>query len=110
MNSAARLLNQELILSRWTLRSFRLSAYQWVVGTLFAIVIASAVSVIYFTNQSRALYQELGALRQQEQTLKIQYGQLLLEKSTWSTQARVARIAQNQLHMNAPTSQAVITI
>lgn len=71
---------------------------------LFLCVFATAVGVVYMKDLNRRLFIEYQGLQQQEQQYNIDWGKLLLEQSTWSTQSRVQSIAR-QNGMVMPSSQ-----
>jgi len=66
---------------------------------LLAGCIASAFGVIYSAHRARELFRELEALRQDENGIQIEWRQLLLERSTLSSHARVEAIATSELQM-----------
>jgi cell division protein FtsL len=72
------------------------------IGTL-----ASAAGAIYCKHQSRALFIELEALNSRRDQLQIEWGQLQLEQSAWSTHAFVERVAHSRLNMSIPPPAAV---
>lgn len=79
-------------------------------GTLLlaVIVLISGLSVIYVADLNRRLFIDLQATEGTQNQLRIEWGKLLLEQSTWSTQARVQSIAQQRLGMQAPTGTQII--
>jgi cell division protein FtsL len=72
------------------------------IGTL-----ASAAGAIYCKHQSRTLFIELEALNSRRDQLQIEWGQLQLEQSAWSTHAFVERVAHSRLDMSIPPPAAV---
>jgi cell division protein FtsL len=72
------------------------------IGTL-----ASAAGAIYCKHQSRALFIQLEALNSRRDQLQIEWGQLQLEQSAWSTHAFVERVAHSRLNMSIPPPAAV---
>ena len=83
---------------------------RWPIWTLAILVFISAMGVVYVTDLNRRLFindQQLQAQNAEEQT---QWGKLVLEQSTWSTQARVQRIAQTQLNMELPTPSQIVMV
>ncbi len=65
-------------------------------------VVASAVATVYTKHQSRKLYAELQVLQRERDRLEIEWGQLQIEQSTWSTHARVERMAREEIGMGEP--------
>jgi cell division protein FtsL len=109
MNTAARLFNQGVISRSWVV-SVLLSRTHCMVMTLALAVLTSALGVIYVANASRSLNAAIqhGAFKSEQ--MHIQWGQLLLEKSTWVMQARVQRIAEHELNMALPNNKSVVIV
>ena len=81
----------------------RLARHGWiVVAVLWFGVLASAAGAIYTRHRSRELFVTLERLNRQRDTLDIEWGQLQLEQSAWSTHAFVERVASTKLHMQSP--------
>lgn len=80
-----------------------------VVWVLLLIVISiSALMVIYSAHRARHLFYDLQASRVQRDELQVEWGQLLLEQSTWSSYGRIEGIATNQLGMIVPEPQDLV--
>lgn len=67
----------------------------------------SAFGVVYVKDINRQLVNDLQNLHQAQDALQVEWGQLLLEQGTLSTQARVQRIAHNRFDMVIPRPKAV---
>lgn len=109
MNAAARLLNQGLLSRGWVMSVF-INRSQL---TLFAIafaVLVSALSVVYVTNAVRILNSSIQQSLAERDHLHIQWGQLLLEKSTQTMQARIEKVAESRYGMVVPDSKSVVVI
>jgi cell division protein FtsL len=65
-------------------------------------VLASAIAVVYAKHEGRKLYVELQALQRERDQLEMEWGQLQIEHSTWSTHARVERLARKEIGMGEP--------
>jgi cell division protein FtsL len=109
MNTAGRLFNQGVLSRSWVI-SVLLSRTQFMTIALVLAILTSALSIIYVTNASRSLNATLQQTVAERGQLHIQWGQLLLEKSTWVTQARVQRIAEHGLQMVTPDRKSVVMI
>jgi cell division protein FtsL len=72
------------------------------VGVLWAAVLFSAAGAIYSKHRARELFVTLERMNRQRDTLEIEWGQLQLEQSAWSTHAFVERVASAKLHMQSP--------
>lgn len=78
---------------------------------LFLCVFASAVGVVYMKDLNRRLFIQYQNQLQTEQQYTIDWGKLLLEQSTWATQARVQAIArQDGMVMPSRHSVALLTL
>lgn len=71
------------------------------------IVVLSGVAVVYYQHATRMAYARLTVLQSERDRLQVAHGQLLLERSTLSTEARVEEIARHRLHMAPPASNAI---
>ena len=109
MNAAAKILEQ----SQWDqtkMFGLRFTKQNIMTLILALTVLLSAVSVIYIKTLNRRLFSELQTEQQLHDRLQVRWGQLLLEQSTWATQARVQKIASKQLHMSLPTSNNIVIV
>ncbi len=69
---------------------------------LWAGALASAAGVVYSKHRSRELFVELEKLYAGRDNLEIEWSQLQLEQSAWSTPAFVERVAGTRLKMAMP--------
>lgn len=81
-----------------------------VFGLLWFGIMASGLGVIYSTHLSRQLFSELESKRRTTSELHVEWGQYLLEQSTWASYSRVERIAAEQLDMRQPTPENMVVI
>lgn len=72
------------------------------IGFLWFAVLGSAASAIYSKHRARELFVELERLNARRDTLEMQWGQLQLEQSAWSTHAFVENVATQKLKMSTP--------
>jgi len=78
---------------------------KWLVLTvtiLWVGALGSAAAAIYCKHRARELFVELERLDGTRDNLEIQWGQLQLEQSAWSTHAFVEQVASTKLHMAMP--------
>jgi len=80
------------------------------VALLIAAVFLSALAVIDARHENRVQFAQLQQLRHQRDQINIEWGQLLLEQSTWSTHARVEQIATQKLDMEMPKHPEVVVV
>jgi cell division protein FtsL len=74
---------------------------------LWAILLASAIAVVWSRHQTRSLFIELQTLNAERDALDIEWGQLKLEQSAWSTHGRVEQTARVNLRMVIPKPNEV---
>ncbi len=74
---------------------------------LWAALFASALAVVWSRHQTRTLFVELQTLSTERDALDIEWGQLKLEQSAWSTHGRVEQTARGNLRMVIPRPNEV---
>ncbi len=109
MNAAARLLNQGALSRGWVASVF-LTRAQFTLLALILGVLLSALSIVYVTNTSRSFNASLQQILAERDHLHIQWDQLLLEKSTWTVQARIQDVAESRLDMVIPDNKSVVVV
>ncbi len=77
------------------------------VPLLWVVALISAAGAIYCKHRARALFVELETLNGRRDNLEIEWGQLQLEQSAWSTHAFVERVASAKLHMALPPPKEI---
>ena len=77
------------------------------VAVLWLAALGSAAGAIYCKHRARELFVQLERLNGQRDNLQIQWGQLQLEQSAWSTHAFVERVASTKLHMAMPPPKEI---
>ena len=80
------------------------------VAALWLAVIGSALAVVATTQVVRRDVTELETLRREASQLQVQWGQYLLEQSTWAAYSRVENAATSELNMMAPTPDDIIMV
>lgn len=81
---------------------------RWMLIVLvWAVVFGSALGAIWSKHQARSLFVELQRLEMERDRLDIEWGQLKLEQSAWSTHGRVEQVARANLKMVIPQPQEV---
>ena len=74
---------------------------------LWLVTLGSAAGVVYSKHRSRDLFVELETLNTERDRLEMEWGQLQLEQSAWSTHAFVERVANARLKMSIPAPASV---
>lgn len=74
---------------------------------LWALLLVSAIAVVWSRHETRNLFIELQTLNSQRDALDIEWGQLKLEQSAWATHGRVEQTARVNLKMVIPRPDEV---
>jgi len=87
------------------------AAKQWIHVLLLAVlVVVSAIGVAYSTHQTRKLVAEFQSLQTKRYAMQVEWGQLLLEQSTWGSFNRVEQLAGKRLNMRVPAPNQIIMV
>ncbi len=81
-----------------------------VVFSLLVLVLLSGMSVVHATFKNRYALHELQQLRSERNELDVQWGQLLIEQSTFGLEGRIGRRAEEELGMKLPDWSGVIMV
>jgi cell division protein FtsL len=68
------------------------------------------LTVVANTQQVRRDVNQLETLRREASHLQVEWGQYLLEESTWAAYSRIEGIANKELNMMAPTTEHVVMV
>jgi cell division protein FtsL len=74
---------------------------------LWVAALGSAAAAVYFKHRSREMFVQLERLETRRDNVQIEWGQLQLEQSAWSTHAFVERVASAKLHMGMPPPKEI---
>jgi cell division protein FtsL len=77
------------------------------IPVLWVAALASAAGAIYSKHRARELFVELERLNARRDNLEIEWGQLQLEQSAWSTHAFVENVAGTKLKMAMPPPKEI---
>lgn len=81
---------------------------------LFSLLILSvfvtALHVVTAQHQARRLFVEIQSLEKIRDGLNEEWTRLLLEQSTWATNARIETVARNELGMSMPDTNSLYII
>jgi cell division protein FtsL len=80
------------------------------IGVLWVAVLSSSAGAVYCTFRARQLFIALEQLSAERDNLDIQWGQLQLEQSAWSTHAFVESVAGRKLHMIMPAPKDIVIV
>lgn len=79
-------------------------------AVLWVLVVVSALLVVGVTQDVRLRTGQLEVLRREAAELDVQWGQYLLEQSTWASYSRVEKIAREELDMVEPGPEQIILV
>ena len=71
---------------------------------------STAIGIVYSKHKTRKLFVELQGLYKQTDDLDIEWGQLQLEQSAWSSHGRIEKKARQNLKMTLPSASEIIYI
>ncbi|MGI9291861.1 MAG: cell division protein FtsL [Gammaproteobacteria bacterium] len=74
---------------------------------LSVMIVISAIAVVYARHESRTQFTQLQSLIVQRDALEVDWGRLQIEQSTWSTYARVERLARKRMAMRMPAPDEI---
>jgi cell division protein FtsL len=77
------------------------------VPVLWLAALGSAAGAIWCKHRAREIFVELESLNARRDNLEIEWGQLQLEQSAWSTHAFVERVASTKLRMATPPPKEI---
>jgi cell division protein FtsL len=72
---------------------------------LTLMIMMSAIGVVHSSHLSRQLFAEQSVLLDRNDQLQLEWAQLLLEQSAWSSPDRLESIATQQLKMHIPETE-----
>lgn len=74
---------------------------------LVSLFVMSAIGVVYSSHLCRQLFAEHAVLLEQNDQLQLEWAQLLLEESAWSSPARIEAVARQELGMSLPVVEQI---
>ena len=84
---------------------------QWVlVVTALALSTVSALGVVYSSFEARRLVAQHQQLLNMKNAMQVEWGQLLLEQSTWGSYNRVEQLAGAKLKMRVPSPSEIVMV
>lgn len=83
----------------------------YIAASIIAVlVIVSAIAIVLSQHYSRGLVTQLQTLYEERDSLNVEWGQLLLEQSTWATPGRIGHVASEKLNMHVPGHDNFVVI
>lgn len=77
---------------------------------LLAILVASALGVVYTKYRSRMLFAEFQRIEQDLEASESELSQLQLEQNTWAEHSRIEKLAHSKLGMVMPQRNLIVYI
>lgn len=78
-----------------------------ITGMLLIVIVLSAIGVVYSSHLSRQLFAEQAILLEKNDQLQLEWAQLLLEQSAWSSPNRIESVARDSLGMEVPETEEI---
>ncbi|MGH8595297.1 MAG: cell division protein FtsL [Gammaproteobacteria bacterium] len=72
-----------------------------------SLALVTALSLVLTRFDNRQHFVQLQELRRQQNELNREFGQLLLEQSTWGTHGRIEELARTKLNMTVPRADQI---
>lgn len=89
------------------IKQTQLNQYTIIAIVLVLAILFSAFTVIWMKNSNRNLFVQMQVLQKKSANLQTEWGQLLLEQSAWATQARIEKLAREELNMEVPNTTVI---
>ncbi|HVL02772.1 MAG TPA: cell division protein FtsL [Dongiaceae bacterium] len=84
---------------------------QWILLQLATVVVvASAMAVVFSSFEARRLVAQHQQLLGAKNDMQVEWGQLLLEQSTWGSYNRVEQLAGGKLNMRVPSPSEIVMV
>ena len=80
------------------------------ISLLVALVLGTALTVIYVKHQSRVLFAELRGIQKQQDQQVINWGRLQLQNTTLATHSNVESRARHDLQMRIPDKVELVRL
>lgn len=77
---------------------------------LLVALVGSGLMVVRTTHENRFAFNELQQLKDQANQLDVEWGQLLLEQSTFGVEGRIEQKAVEQLQMQVPDIDDIVMV
>jgi len=84
---------------------------QWILVVAALVLSAvSALGVVYSSFEARRLVAQHQQLLNMKNAMQVEWGQLLLEQSTWGSYNRVEQLAGAKLKMRVPSPSEIVMV
>lgn len=79
-------------------------------AALAAAVFSTALACVWAVHANRVSFSRLQALEAERDEMNIEWGRLQIEQASWSTHARIERVARERLRMRLPEPHEVVIV
>ncbi len=84
---------------------------QWLlVIVATTVVVVSGLGVVFSSFEARRLVAQHQQLLSAKNDMQVEWGQLLLEQSTWGSYNRVEQLAGDKLQMRVPSPSEIVMV
>ena len=77
---------------------------------LLLSLLSSGLGVVKTTHENRYVFNRLQELRSEANDISVEWGQLLIEQSTFGVEGRIEQIATEQLGMRVPDVSQIVMV
>lgn len=77
---------------------------------LMALLLASGLGVVRTTHENRYVFNRLQELKSEANALNVEWGQLLIEQSTFGVEGRIEQKAIDRLDMRVPSFGQIVMV
>lgn len=110
MNTATRAIGRAKYATSATVVAHSQAKNKLSVVVIVSLVLLSAFAIVYVKDLNRRLFIQYQQQQATNNQLNVEHGKLMLEQSTWSSQERMQRLAQNKLAMQVPAAKDIVLI
>ena len=86
------------------------SAFSALLYALLFLLLVSGLMVVKTTHENRFAFNELQVLREEANQLDVEWGQLLLEQSTFGLGGRIEQKATRELQLQVPRISDIVMV
>ena len=77
---------------------------------LLGLILVTGLSVVRTTHENRFVFNELQEMKAYANQLEVEWGQLLIEQSTFGVEGRIEQKAIEQLQMQVPEISNIVMV
>ena len=77
---------------------------------MLSLVLATGLAVVLTTHENRFAFNELQELKELANKLEVEWGQLLIEQSTFGVEGKIEQKAVEKLQMQVPELSKIVLV